>query len=166
MGWCNVGPDDGAKAVADLLMFNNTIATLDLRGNGLMVMIRKPAPFTCGSVCEHHCRYRSGRHVCSWSVQSWGSAACSGRSIHSLPFRDSAIQPSHFSTAPGESMLRLLILLQVQSIWEGPSRRTRMTSSQIWTWATTRSTMRAHAPWLRCTIWVTLRDIVPKCDMR
>ena len=36
MGWCNVGPDDGAKAVADLLMFNNTIATLDLRGNGLM----------------------------------------------------------------------------------------------------------------------------------
>jgi hypothetical protein len=35
MGWCNVGPDDGAKAVADLLMFNSTIKTLDLRGNGL-----------------------------------------------------------------------------------------------------------------------------------
>ena len=35
MGWCNVGPKDGAKAVADLLMFNSTIATLDLRGNGL-----------------------------------------------------------------------------------------------------------------------------------
>ena len=36
MGWCNVGSDDGAKAVADLLMFNTTIATLDLRGNKLM----------------------------------------------------------------------------------------------------------------------------------
>lgn len=35
MGWCNIGPDDGAKAVSDLLMFNGTIATLDLRGNGL-----------------------------------------------------------------------------------------------------------------------------------
>ena len=35
MGWCNVGADEGAKAVADLLMFNSTIATLDLRGNGL-----------------------------------------------------------------------------------------------------------------------------------
>ena len=35
MGWCNVGADDGAKAVADLLMFNSTLATLDLRGNGL-----------------------------------------------------------------------------------------------------------------------------------
>ena len=35
MGWCNVGPDDGAKAVADLLMFNSTVKTLDLRGNGL-----------------------------------------------------------------------------------------------------------------------------------
>ena len=35
MGWCNVGADDGAKAVADLLMFNSTLVTLDLRGNGL-----------------------------------------------------------------------------------------------------------------------------------
>ena len=35
MGWCHVGPDNGAKAVADLLMFNNTLAVLDLRGNGL-----------------------------------------------------------------------------------------------------------------------------------
>ncbi len=35
MGWCNVGPDDGEKAVADLLMFNSTIKTLDLRGNAL-----------------------------------------------------------------------------------------------------------------------------------
>lgn len=35
MGWCHVGPDGGAKAVADLLMFNNTISVLDLRGNGL-----------------------------------------------------------------------------------------------------------------------------------
>ena len=87
-------------------------------------------------------------------------------SSYSLPFQDSAIQPSHYSTAPGESVLRLLVLLQVQGIWEGPSRRTRMRSSQIWTWATTRSTMRAHALWLRCTIRVTLRDIVPECDIR
>ncbi len=35
MGWCHVGADAGAKAVADLLMFNNSIAVLDLRGNGL-----------------------------------------------------------------------------------------------------------------------------------
>ncbi len=35
MGWCNVGAEDGAKAVADLLMFNSTLVTLDLRGNGL-----------------------------------------------------------------------------------------------------------------------------------
>ena len=35
MGWCNIGPDDGAKAVADLLMFNSTLVVLDLRGNGL-----------------------------------------------------------------------------------------------------------------------------------
>lgn len=35
MGWCHVGPDNGAKAVADLLMFNSTLAVLDLRGNGL-----------------------------------------------------------------------------------------------------------------------------------
>ena len=35
MGWCNIGPDEGAKAVADLLMFNSTLVVLDLRGNGL-----------------------------------------------------------------------------------------------------------------------------------
>ena len=35
MGWCHLGPDDGAKAVADLLMFNSTLVVLDLRGNGL-----------------------------------------------------------------------------------------------------------------------------------
>jgi hypothetical protein len=35
MGWCKLGADEGAKAVADLLMFNTTLAALDLRGNGL-----------------------------------------------------------------------------------------------------------------------------------
>ena len=35
MGWCKLGADEGAKAVADLLMFNTTLASLDLRGNGL-----------------------------------------------------------------------------------------------------------------------------------
>lgn len=35
MGWCHVGADAGAKAVADLLMFNSSLAVLDLRGNGL-----------------------------------------------------------------------------------------------------------------------------------
>ena len=35
MGWCKVGSGDGVKAVADMLMYNNTIRRLDLRGNGL-----------------------------------------------------------------------------------------------------------------------------------
>lgn len=35
MGWCKLGPDDGAKAMANLLMFNGTLVALDLRGNGL-----------------------------------------------------------------------------------------------------------------------------------
>lgn len=35
MGWCKLGADEGAQAVADLLMFNTTLASVDLRGNGL-----------------------------------------------------------------------------------------------------------------------------------
>ena len=35
MGWCKVGEADGAKAIADLILFNTTISTLDLRGNSL-----------------------------------------------------------------------------------------------------------------------------------
>ncbi len=34
MGWCKIGGGEGAKAVADLVMFNTTLRTLDLRGNG------------------------------------------------------------------------------------------------------------------------------------
>lgn len=34
MGWCKVGGGDGAKAVADMLMYNGSIRRLDLRGNG------------------------------------------------------------------------------------------------------------------------------------
>jgi Leucine Rich repeat len=35
LGWCKIGEKEGAKAVADLVMFNTTLAVLDLRGNGL-----------------------------------------------------------------------------------------------------------------------------------
>lgn len=35
VGWCKIGGADGAKAVADLLMFNTSLQLLDLRGNGL-----------------------------------------------------------------------------------------------------------------------------------
>ena len=35
VGWCKVGENEGAKAIADLILFNTTIATLDLRGNSL-----------------------------------------------------------------------------------------------------------------------------------
>lgn len=34
LGWCKIGGGDGAKAVADLIMFNTTLRTLDVRGNG------------------------------------------------------------------------------------------------------------------------------------
>ena len=35
LGWCKVGNGPGVKAVADMLMYNQTIRRLDLRGNGL-----------------------------------------------------------------------------------------------------------------------------------
>ena len=35
LGWCKIGGNDGAKSIADLLMFNQSLVTLDLRGNGL-----------------------------------------------------------------------------------------------------------------------------------
>lgn len=35
LGWCKLGPGEGAQAVANLLQFNTTIRTLDLRGNNL-----------------------------------------------------------------------------------------------------------------------------------
>ena len=34
MGWCKLGKTDGAAAVADLIMFNMTLRSLDVRGNG------------------------------------------------------------------------------------------------------------------------------------
>ena len=34
MGWCKIGGGDGARAMADLVMFNTTLRSLDLRGNG------------------------------------------------------------------------------------------------------------------------------------
>jgi hypothetical protein len=36
VGWCKIGEADGAKALADLLMFNQTLSTVDLRGNILV----------------------------------------------------------------------------------------------------------------------------------
>ena len=35
MGWCKIGENNGAKAIADLILFNTSLTTLDLRGNGL-----------------------------------------------------------------------------------------------------------------------------------
>lgn len=35
MGWCKIGEKDGAKAIADLILFNTSLTTLDLRGNSL-----------------------------------------------------------------------------------------------------------------------------------
>ena len=35
LGWCKLGEGKGAQAIADLLLFNQTLAVLDLRGNGL-----------------------------------------------------------------------------------------------------------------------------------
>lgn len=34
LGWCKIGGGEGAKAVADLVMFNTSLKVLDLRGNG------------------------------------------------------------------------------------------------------------------------------------
>lgn len=34
MGWCKLGKIEGAAAVADLVMFNTTLHSLDVRGNG------------------------------------------------------------------------------------------------------------------------------------
>lgn len=34
LGWCKLGSGDGAAAVADLLLFNASLVTVDLRGNG------------------------------------------------------------------------------------------------------------------------------------
>jgi Ran GTPase-activating protein (RanGAP) involved in mRNA processing and transport len=33
LGWCKVGGGPGARALADLIMYNTTISQLDLRGN-------------------------------------------------------------------------------------------------------------------------------------
>jgi NLR family CARD domain-containing protein 3 len=35
LGWCKIGGADGAKALSNLLMFNQSIKTLDIRGNAL-----------------------------------------------------------------------------------------------------------------------------------
>ena len=43
-GWCKIGEKDGAKAIADLILFNTTLTTLDLRGNGLSNPGRFPQP--------------------------------------------------------------------------------------------------------------------------
>ena len=35
LGWCKIGGGDGAKAIADLIMYNDSLSELDLRGNNL-----------------------------------------------------------------------------------------------------------------------------------
>lgn len=35
LGWCKIGPEEGASAIADLIMYNTSISSLDLRGNNL-----------------------------------------------------------------------------------------------------------------------------------
>lgn len=33
MGWCKLGGTDGAKHVSDLIMYNTSLVSLDVRGN-------------------------------------------------------------------------------------------------------------------------------------
>lgn len=35
LGWCKVGAEEGARSLADLLMFNTKLRSVDLRGNEL-----------------------------------------------------------------------------------------------------------------------------------
>ena len=35
LGWCKVGAEEGARSLADLLMFNTALRQIDLRGNEL-----------------------------------------------------------------------------------------------------------------------------------
>ena len=35
LGWCKVGAEEGARSLADLLMFNTCLRSIDLRGNEL-----------------------------------------------------------------------------------------------------------------------------------
>lgn len=35
LGWCKLGGGAGARGLADILLFNSTLASLDLRGNAL-----------------------------------------------------------------------------------------------------------------------------------
>lgn len=62
IGWCKIGDGDGAKALADLLMFNQTLSTVDLRGNILVRLgfvglshLHPPASVHCGPARQHLC---------------------------------------------------------------------------------------------------------------
>ena len=35
MGWCKVGGEQGAASLAEMLLFNDSLTTLDIRGNQL-----------------------------------------------------------------------------------------------------------------------------------
>lgn len=35
LGWCKIASGEGARAVSELLLFNSTLTSLDLRGNSL-----------------------------------------------------------------------------------------------------------------------------------
>ena len=68
-GWCKIGEKDGAKAIADLILFNTTLTTLDLRGNGLSNPGRTPctspdqgslrAAIVCAIAAPEHCAQAS-----------------------------------------------------------------------------------------------------------
>lgn len=47
IGWCKIGEAEGAKALADLLMFNQTLSTVDLRGNILVRCDAHPELYAC-----------------------------------------------------------------------------------------------------------------------
>lgn len=47
VGWCKIGDGDGAKALADLLMFNQTLSTVDLRGNILVPHVVCSSIYSC-----------------------------------------------------------------------------------------------------------------------
>jgi hypothetical protein len=57
VGWCNIEHGDGAKAVSDLLMHNQTLVTVDLRGNKLV----RACYYLCPHVADERGRTFAGK---------------------------------------------------------------------------------------------------------
>ena len=88
MGWCKIGGGAGARAVADLVMFNTTLRTLDVRGNGF------------GNDGARGGGRAGGRRGRGWWVEGgvcWGGWGCSHREWWRLLMPDErcAQPPSH-----------------------------------------------------------------------